>query len=195
MELELDTFSLAEALENGLTMVRERAGHHGITLDLDVDPDVGLVEADERKVKQVLLNLLSNAVKFTPDGGPSTPRGLVDRWSRRSPSRDTGIGIAPAGPGAHLRGVPPGGRRRLPQAREGTGLGLALAKLRRAARRPPVGRERRVAGIDLHVHASREPPPSRAELILSSVEDNDNNRSCLVRDVLQAERLPPRRRG
>ena len=38
MELELGTFSLAEALENGLTMVKERAGRHGIALSLDVDP-------------------------------------------------------------------------------------------------------------------------------------------------------------
>src|SRR5204862_233113 len=69
MELELETFSLAEALENGLTMVRERAANHGITLDLQVDAQIGPIEADERKVKQVVFNLLSNAVKFTPDGG------------------------------------------------------------------------------------------------------------------------------
>src|SRR5262249_22450600 len=66
MELELEPFSLAAALEDGLTMVRERAGQHGVALALAVDPGLGPVEADERKVKQVVFNLLSNAVKFTP---------------------------------------------------------------------------------------------------------------------------------
>src|SRR5437764_5701037 len=69
MELELGTFSLPEALDNGLTMIRERAGNHGIALSLDVDPGLDVVEADERKVKQIVFNLLSNAVKFTPGGG------------------------------------------------------------------------------------------------------------------------------
>jgi signal transduction histidine kinase len=66
MELEIGTFSLPEALENGQMMIRERAGNHGISLSLDVDPTLDLIEADERKVKQVIFNLLSNAVKFTP---------------------------------------------------------------------------------------------------------------------------------
>ena len=33
MELEPGRFSLPEALDNGLTMVKERAGNHGIALD------------------------------------------------------------------------------------------------------------------------------------------------------------------
>ncbi len=69
MELELAPFDLPSALENAVTLVRERAGRHGITLDLAVDPGLGELVADERKFKQVVLNLLSNAVKFTPDGG------------------------------------------------------------------------------------------------------------------------------
>ena len=48
-----------------MAMVRERAQRRGIALRLDVDPDVGVVGADELKLKQVVLNLLTNAVKFT----------------------------------------------------------------------------------------------------------------------------------
>ena len=69
MELELSTSTCRAALANALTLVRERAQRHGIALGLDVDERLGEIEADERKVKQILLNLLSNAVKFTPDGG------------------------------------------------------------------------------------------------------------------------------
>ena len=48
-----------------------RATRKGVELALETD-GVGAVEADERKVKQVVFNLLTNAVKFTPAGGKIT---------------------------------------------------------------------------------------------------------------------------
>ena len=69
VELERGLFSLREALERGLVMVRERATKNGVQLDLELDPAVDLVEGDERRIRQVVFNLLSNAVKFTPEGG------------------------------------------------------------------------------------------------------------------------------
>ena len=95
MELELGRFSLPEALENGLTMVRERASRHGIALSLEVDPAIDVIEADERKVKQVVFNLLSNAVKFTPDGGQVGITARLEAAAVRITVWDTGIGIAP----------------------------------------------------------------------------------------------------
>ncbi len=127
MELELDHFSLAETLENGVTMVRERAGRHRISLNLDRDPGVDIIEADERKVKQILFNLLSNAVKFTPDGGQVGIKAEMDRGEVQVTVWDTGIGIAPGDQERifeEFRQV--GGTDG--QKREGTGLGLALAR-------------------------------------------------------------------
>jgi CheY-like chemotaxis protein/two-component sensor histidine kinase len=127
MELELDHFSFAEALENGLTMVRERAGRHGIALNLDRDPAVDIIKADERKVKQILFNLLSNAVKFSPDGGQVGVKAGIDHGEVQVTVWDTGIGIAPEDQERifeEFRQV--GGADG--QKREGTGLGLALAK-------------------------------------------------------------------
>ena len=70
MELDVEEVSLKELLEAMLVMQREKALQHRINLDLHVEPDTDIViEADERKLKQILFNLLSNAVKFTPDGG------------------------------------------------------------------------------------------------------------------------------
>jgi signal transduction histidine kinase len=126
MELEVGTFSLREALENGLTMLRERAGRHGIALSLDLDPGLDLIEADERKVKQVVFNLLSNAVKFTPDGGRVTVTARRVDADVQIAVADTGVGISPEDQ-EHIfeefRQVGLGTAKG-----EGTGLGLTLAK-------------------------------------------------------------------
>jgi len=68
MSLELETTDIKALLESSLSVVRERAVAHGITLQLDAE-SLGCVMADQRKTKQIIYNLLSNAVKFTPDGG------------------------------------------------------------------------------------------------------------------------------
>jgi signal transduction histidine kinase len=126
MELEVGTFSLREALENGLTMLKERAGRHGIALGLEIDPDLDLIEADERKVKQVVFNLLSNAVKFTPDGGRVEVAARQVDGEVQIAVSDTGVGITPEDQ-AHIfeefRQVGQGTAKA-----EGTGLGLALTK-------------------------------------------------------------------
>jgi signal transduction histidine kinase/CheY-like chemotaxis protein len=127
MELELGRFSLPETLENGLTMVRERASRHGIALSLEVDPALDVIEADERKVKQVVFNLLSNAVKFTPDGGQVGITAGLDGDGVRITVWDTGIGIAPEDQGLIFEEFQQVGGQE-GQGREGTGLGLALAR-------------------------------------------------------------------
>jgi len=127
MELELASFDLAGTLQGVLTLVRERAMRHGITLGLDIGVDVGLVVADERKVRQILLNLLSNAVKFTPDGGRVSLAAKRGNNSVEISVADTGIGISPEDQAAlfeEFRQVGTDAARK----HEGTGLGLALAK-------------------------------------------------------------------
>jgi len=127
MELEPSDFDVPTALQNAMTLVRERAQRHGIALSLQIDPAVRELRADERKFKQILVNLLSNAVKFTPDGGRVALRARpVESWLEVSVS-DTGIGIAPEDQEKvfeEFRQV--GGDYKTKQ--EGTGLGLALAR-------------------------------------------------------------------
>jgi signal transduction histidine kinase/CheY-like chemotaxis protein len=122
MELELSTFSLPAVLEGGLTMIRERAANHGISLALDVAADVGEVTADERKVKQVVFNLLSNAVKFTPDGGRIQLSARCSNGEVQVAVADTGIGIAPEDQERVFEQFQQAGQR------EGSGLGLALSR-------------------------------------------------------------------
>jgi len=125
MDLAATTFRLDGTLENATAMVRERATRQGVDLVTEIDPSVGLVEADERKVKQILFNLLSNAVKFTPAGGRVTLAArVVDDYVEIS-VRDTGVGISAEDQVRifeEFYQVGPG------KTQEGTGLGLPLTK-------------------------------------------------------------------
>ena len=69
LELQPTDVDIKVLLENSLIMVKEKAMKHGIKLFTDTDGVPAIVNADERKLKQIIYNLLSNAVKFTPDGG------------------------------------------------------------------------------------------------------------------------------
>jgi signal transduction histidine kinase len=127
MELAPAPFHLPSALENAVTLVKERAARHGITLQVDVDPRLGEMVGDERKLKQVLLNLLSNAVKFTPEGGRVSLKARRTDGLVEIAVTDTGIGIAPEDQAAifeEFRQVGSDEARK----QEGTGLGLTLAK-------------------------------------------------------------------
>ena len=126
MELELSTFSLRETIDSSVAMLRERASRRGIALEADCDPGVDTIEADQRKVKQVLFNLLSNAVKFTPEGGRITVRARTASDVAEISVQDTGVGIAQEDQGRIFE--------EFAQARSGksteasTGLGLTIAK-------------------------------------------------------------------
>jgi signal transduction histidine kinase len=126
MELEVAAFDLPAAIENALTLVRERAARRGITLGSRINSAVGSIRADERKIKQVLLNLLSNALKFTPEGGRIDVRAGMCGSTVEVSVADTGVGIAPEDQEAvfeEFRQVGAADRKV-----EGTGLGLSLAR-------------------------------------------------------------------
>ncbi|HEV8437639.1 MAG TPA: GAF domain-containing protein [Methylomirabilota bacterium] len=127
MELELEAFDLSVALDNALTLVRERASRHGIRLDMSIDERLGAFVGDERKIKQVLLNLLSNAVKFTPEGGRVGVSAARSDGSVEISVSDTGIGIAAEDHEAIFEEFRQVGHD-YSRKREGTGLGLTLAR-------------------------------------------------------------------
>jgi signal transduction histidine kinase len=126
VELDVAAFSLLDALESGVVMVRERASDGDVHVALWTDPEVDVIEGDERRIRQVIFNLLSNAVKFTPAGGFVDVSAAQANGEVRVSVADTGPGLAPED---HDRifeefqqteaGI---------EQREGTGLGLALSK-------------------------------------------------------------------
>jgi signal transduction histidine kinase len=102
MELELTDFHLPTALDNALTLVRERAGRRSITLQTSIDEQLGEIRADERKIRQVVLNLLSNAIKFTPEGGRIEVLAAPTDGSVEVSVSDTGVGSRSGGSGQGL---------------------------------------------------------------------------------------------
>jgi signal transduction histidine kinase/CheY-like chemotaxis protein len=149
MELEPSRFLLREALGGALAMLREKALKNGITMTLEIEPAADTaIEADERKLKQILFNLLSNAVKFTPEGGSVSVRarivgaplvGAMDQGQAQglplqNPGNcieiaveDTGIGIRAEDMDklfTPFQQLESGYTRRF----EGTGLGLVLTR-------------------------------------------------------------------
>jgi signal transduction histidine kinase len=127
MELEVTTFHLPDAIDNALTLIRERASRHGIKLNQVIDDRLGDLTGDERKVKQVLVNLLSNAVKFTPEGGQIKVEASLGDSAAIVSVTDTGIGIAKEDQEAIFEEFRQASGN-YAQKREGTGLGLTLTR-------------------------------------------------------------------
>ena len=127
VELDRSLFDLPSTIEGTTTLVRERAVRRGLEISASIDRQLGGIEADERKVRQVLLNLLSNAVKFTASGG------RIEVGAKRVGKEvhiwvsDTGVGIAPEDQEAVFEEFTQVGRGYAGK-REGTGLGLTLAR-------------------------------------------------------------------
>ena len=127
VELELAQFHLPQAIDNALTLIRERASRHGVELIVEADPAIGDWVADERKVKQILLNLLSNAVKFTPEGGKITVSAKREEGFVKISVTDTGIGISEADRDVVFEEFRQASGDYLKKS-EGTGLGLSLTR-------------------------------------------------------------------
>lgn len=132
-ELAEERFLLSEVASSTMRLTRERASEGRVRMVMEMDPQVDLVQADQRAIKQILLNLLTNAIKFTPEGGQITigtgrSRGADsgEEWIEMSVA-DTGIGMEEDDipfaltPFAQLEGS-------FTRRFEGTGLGLPLAR-------------------------------------------------------------------
>ena len=151
-DLELTDFNPVEAIDAAIHMQKYRAEKHGITIQMGETSGVGLIHADERRFRQILINILGNAVKFTLDGGsiavqlaqrkgrdlavnheevfsPSgpVPKNLLSKDYVEVSVTDTGPGI-PADELSHLFKPFQQLDDKLTRSHEGTGLGLALSK-------------------------------------------------------------------
>ncbi|MBC8281403.1 MAG: hypothetical protein H8E48_11490 [Chloroflexi bacterium] len=94
---------MSEVIETAVNAAHALVDQKGLSLALDVEPDVPPVWGDEDKLVQVMTNLLGNAIKFTSDDGKIgiKVRSVAGVGPEDAPSicvsvSDTGIGISPA---------------------------------------------------------------------------------------------------
>jgi two-component system, OmpR family, phosphate regulon sensor histidine kinase PhoR len=95
LELDLQLCRADELVSAAVERIRPYASRVGLHVSCVPSPPGGVwVQADARRIGQVLSNLLSNAVKFTPPGGQvragvTERSGLVEVWVT-----DSGVGVA-----------------------------------------------------------------------------------------------------
>ena len=127
LELNEEEIDMRRAVDESIRIVAERAKAKHINLTADIMGDVGLLIADKRKIRQILLNLLSNAIKFTPANGKVSVNVRIDQHKQLQLAvTDTGIGIAEADISTALAVF---GQVHRNHSHEGTGLGLPLCKM------------------------------------------------------------------
>ncbi len=129
LTLDLEPIVVKNVCESSLQFVRQAALKKRISLALEIESTVDIIEADARRLKQILINLLSNAVKFTDEAGAVglTVSKDLERGAVRFSVWDKGVGI-------RARDIPglfqPFKQvdSSLGRPYSGTGLGLALVK-------------------------------------------------------------------
>ncbi len=127
LSLSLEPISVAEVLDDCLSMIEPQARQRSIRLEIvAVDADCILV-ADRTRLKQICVNLLSNAVKYNRAGGSvrvTCSRHAGERL--RISVQDTGDGLTPAQLAQLYQPFERLGRQS--GAEQGTGIGLVVSK-------------------------------------------------------------------
>jgi PAS domain S-box-containing protein len=132
VEIVVEPFALAAAVDGAFAAVSEPARKKGILLSKRMDPALPVrLYGDPTCLRQVLLNLLGNAVKFSPGGTVEVTVRLLERKGDRCridfEVSDQGPGIPMA---AMERLFQPfrQGDDSMARAAGGTGLGLAISR-------------------------------------------------------------------
>lgn len=131
--LDINKVDIHSVCQSSLRMIKQLAQKKNQEVSLEIDPGLGLMWADERRLKQMIVNLLGNAVKFTPEygklglevhGDEANNKVTITVW-------DNGIGIKDED---LARLFQPFVQLDSGLAREATGTGLGLALVAQMAR-------------------------------------------------------------
>jgi PAS domain S-box-containing protein len=207
LELQVGVVPVASVCESSMGLVKQTAMKKQIKTSVTLSDSVTQIEADARRLKQILVNLLSNAVKFTPECGQIGLEVQDDQEGEMVHFTvwDTGIGISAEDmeqlfqPFVQVDSS-------LSRKYNGTGLGLALVKRLANMHGGDVSVHSEVGGgsrftVSLPRHspadrvdaedAEETPvptaviPSSRGALVLLA-EDNETN-TVVVRDYLESK--------
>jgi PAS domain S-box-containing protein len=145
--LDINSFDLYSLLNTVKSMFKLRAESKHLDLMVKIDRSLPrYVQADERKLSQILINLLGNSIKFT-DQGVVSLRAKAEKIARLPPESGDSASIAGATPPSHRLifevsdtgpGIAPEEIDKLfeaftqtttgRQSQEGTGLGLPISQ-------------------------------------------------------------------
>lgn len=118
--------NLAELLRSASAMMSLDARAMAIILDTDLPAEPLMIEANETRLRQVLINLISNAIRFNRPSGTVTVRASAAGQRVRIEVVDTGRGIPAANQGEVFVAFSRMGAES--SHIEGSGLGLAISK-------------------------------------------------------------------
>ncbi len=121
LDLDISSVDLAGLVQDSVNMTVSNAEDTEITVESRIDPGVGSIMADERRIRQILFNLLSNAMRFTEAGDRITVEASRMGDVVTLAVSDTGAGIDYEKQAAAFDSFSSGDRR-------GAGLGLALVR-------------------------------------------------------------------
>jgi signal transduction histidine kinase len=137
LRIQHQTFSVRDSIDRSVALVTPLASKKDLSIEVQIDTDLGEIITDRRRVEQVLINLLTNATKFTEQGSVTLRADTLDDYqppgtnASQSAIRirvmDTGIGIDDSDlPDLFqpFRQIEDG----LARQHEGTGLGLAISQ-------------------------------------------------------------------
>ncbi|NEQ97493.1 MAG: response regulator [Cyanothece sp. SIO2G6] len=131
LELVPAALHLPSLLQSVVEICQLKAQQKGIIFLYQPSSNLPIgIEADEKRLRQVLINLLSNAIKFTEQGSVTLKVEVLNLTATHVSLLfqviDTGIGIAQADIGKLFQAFEQVGSRK--KQFEGTGLGLAISQ-------------------------------------------------------------------
>jgi signal transduction histidine kinase/CheY-like chemotaxis protein len=130
MEVHIEEFGIVPLIDDAVKTIETLAAKNSNRLVVDCEPEIGVMLADQTRVRQALLNLLSNANKFT-EGGTVTIRAQRQQQAGRDwitmAVSDTGIGMTPQQMGKLFQQFSQADSSTT-RKYGGTGLGLAISR-------------------------------------------------------------------
>jgi signal transduction histidine kinase len=121
MQLDLASVDLLDTINESVRMAASKARDTEVPIRIKCDPKIGEIEADPKRIIQVLVNLLSNALRHTERGDSITVSAERVEDMVRLTVADTGKGMPFEAQARAFDSFQAGDRR-------GAGLGLALVR-------------------------------------------------------------------
>jgi len=137
VEVDLQPVPLRPLVDQCLAMVAQEASQRNIRLEIAADVPALQVQANPRRLQQVLLNLLGNALKYNQEGGWVRLDWAVNAGTVLCQVQDNGPGIDPALQGRLFRVFERLDAERSPV--QGSGIGLALCRRLLSAMQGEIG--------------------------------------------------------